>query len=134
MPDPNMPIQAIVVLGGVIGGVCGVVLVALRVIEKLIDKRSNGNGATRHRDFAILHEDIRAIDSDIKVCSSKMTELHHAADGFSASHVMLKELLTEMVVSNREYHTEFSIFLVQFTNHMRDFRCLRFTDDKGDEQ
>ena len=124
MTDPSLSGQTILMLGGVMGGVCGVILVALRLVEKVIDKRTNGNGSMQHQDYIMLHEDIREIDGDIKVCSNRMTELHRAADGFTTSHVILKELLTEMVVSNREYHTEFSIFLAQFTDHMRDFRCL----------
>ena len=136
MPDPNLSGQTILMLGGVIGGVCGITIVSLRIVEKLIDKRSsNGNGSVRHRDFVILHEDVKEIDSDMKDCSSKMAELHRAADGFSNSHVMLKELLTEIVVGNRAYHQQFSIFLEQFSSHMRDFRCLGLAQsDKEDDK
>ena len=120
-PPPELSVQALIIVGGVAGGAFAVLNGVIKLLRDLIPHRKNGNG---HRDFAMLHEDIREIDADIKSCSSTMTELHRAADGFSNSHVMLKELLTEIVVGNRAYHQQFSIFLEQFSSHMRDFRCL----------
>jgi uncharacterized coiled-coil DUF342 family protein len=83
--------------------------------------RRNGNG---HSDAKIIHEDIRAIDADLKECAAKMNDLTRAADGFKRSHETLKELAVEQAIHNRAFEQEFSVFMTKFGAHLDDFKCL----------
>ena len=132
-PPAELSVQALVIVGGVAGGVFSVVNGAISLAKQAIATRKNGNGG-RTADVRLIHDDIKTIDADIKECSGEIHNLTRAADSFTRSHELLKELLTELTRSNREFHQQFSIFLVKFGSHLEDFKCLRLTDDRGGDE
>jgi len=123
MPEPQLSIQALVVLGGVAGGVITIGNAAIKLAEKVIDSKRNGNGKN-----GIIHEDVKMIHSDLKAVGTQMNDLTRAADGFKRSHETLKELAIEHVTSNRKFHAQFAIYLERFATHMQDMKCLRKED------
>ena len=94
--------QAMAVAGGIAGGVVMLGNAAIRLAEKVIAKK-NGNGS-------------EAMRADVR-------HLVRSIDGFKTSHVTLKELAQEQVLSNRKFHTQFAVFLERFGTH-----CIHMED------
>ena len=57
-PDGQLSVQTILMVGGVMGGAFATVNAALRLAERALSKRLNGNGSIRG-DAKMIHEDIR---------------------------------------------------------------------------
>ena len=108
--EEQLSMQALVVVGGVMGGAFATANAVLRFAQSALERRRgvrNGNdrGAVQH------------------------AELVHAIDGFKSSHSVLKEQLSRLTEAQIAATTQWELFIAAFTRHMEDFKCLRVTKE-----
>lgn len=126
--DSNVSIQVILLASTVAGGVFAAINGLIRVVEKTITTRKNGNGNSAARQ---RHEDMAQLHGDLHSCSEKLQGLVMSAQSFDRSHIDLHAATKELILSQRAMQQQFTVFMVKFSAHLDEFKCLgQLTRDK----